>query len=74
MYPKIKEKKKKINTNIDLAILPSYDKVTQSQGTSELEKNSMEFSIDCSILYTRFSSGPLAYLEPSTNSVLLSLC
>ena len=24
--------------------------------------------------YTRFSSGPPALLEPSTNSVLLSLC
>jgi len=51
MYPKIKEKKKKININIGLAILPSHDKVTQSQGTSELKKNLIEFSIDSSILY-----------------------
>jgi len=26
------------------------------------------------IIPTRFSSGPPAFLEPSTNSVLLSLC
>ena len=34
----------------------------------------MEFLLNSTILLTRFSSGPLAHPEPSTNSVLLSLC
>jgi len=38
-----------------------------------------QFLLECmnhlsTVSYTRFSSGPPALLEPSTNSVLLSLC
>jgi len=44
----------------------------------EIHEDSIKFSLSSTdkgaVGFMRFSSGPLALLEPSTNSVLLSLC
>jgi len=63
------------NATILLITLTDYCVGVSSQCHDLAEVSVLGTFWNLSLIYkTRFLSGPLALLEPSTNSVLLSLC